>query len=52
MLHFKLQRANQYENMLVFPEPFYTGDDRSWFEYLKWLGDDRIAECTKLKPYF
>ena len=47
---------NRRENMLVFPQPFYTRGDRSWLEYLKWLGDDHIAEwtdsATRLRRYY
>ena len=47
---------NRGEHMLVFPQPFYTRGDRSWLEYLKWLGADHISEwtdsATRLRRYY
>ena len=47
---------NRYQNMLVFLQPFYTEGDRSWFEYLKWLGNNHVSErvnsATRLVRYY
>lgn len=47
---------NRWENVLTFPQPFYTRGDRSWLKYVKWLGDDHLSEwtdsATRLKRYY